>query len=113
MQAFCVVLNPCNITGKHGLRFKEFGLDYGNPDLVKYAERHGAEGHRVASAAELLPLLSRCLDSPGGYLVDLPVDYSENDRILNHEIKQRSREISMMLLTDPLKMGMPQWHRIL
>ena len=41
---------------------EDFGLDYGNPDFVKYAESYGAHGHRVTSAAELLPLLSRCLD---------------------------------------------------
>ena len=72
---------------------QDFGLDYGNPDFVKYAESYGAEGHRVTSAAELLPLLSRCLDSPGVHLVEIPVDYSENDRILNHEIKERSSQI--------------------
>jgi len=26
-------------------------------------------------------------------VVELPVDYSENDRILNHEIKERSKRI--------------------
>ena len=33
--------------------FKSFGLDYGNPDFVKYAESYGAKGHRVTSADEL------------------------------------------------------------
>jgi hypothetical protein len=26
-------------------------------------------------------------------VIELPVDYSENDRILNHEIKERSQKI--------------------
>jgi len=73
--------------------FKDFGLDYGNPDFVKYAESYGAHGHRVASAAELLPLLERCHQEPGVHVIEVPVDYSENDRILNHEIKERSAEI--------------------
>ncbi len=71
----------------------EFGLDYGNPDFVKYAQSYGAEGHRVTSAAALLPLLSQCLDSSGVHLVEIPVDYSDNDRLLNHEIKERSSHI--------------------
>ncbi|MEM7235794.1 MAG: acetolactate synthase large subunit, partial [Planctomycetota bacterium] len=37
--------------------FHNFGLDYGNPDFVKYAESYGAVGHRVGSSEELLPLL--------------------------------------------------------
>ncbi len=74
-----------------GLR--DFGLDYGNPDFVKYAESYGAFGHRVASSQELLPLMTRCLDTPGVHLVEIPVDYSDNDRILNHEFKERSAAV--------------------
>ena len=75
------------------LGFKNFGLDYGNPDFVKYAESYGAQGHRVGSADELAPMLQRCHSEPGVHVVEVPVDYSENDRILNHEIKQLSSEI--------------------
>ena len=31
-----------------GLGFEDFGLDYGNPDFVKYAEAYGAHGHRAS-----------------------------------------------------------------
>jgi acetolactate synthase-1/2/3 large subunit len=72
---------------------QNFGLDYGNPDFVKYAESYGAEGHRVNSAAELLPMLQECHAKPGVHVVEVPVDYSENDRILNHEIKERSAQV--------------------
>ena len=70
-----------------------FGLDYGNPDFVKYAESYGANGHRVTSTSELLPLLNKCHESPGVHLIEVPVDYSDNDRILNHEIKKLSAAI--------------------
>ena len=72
---------------------KNFGLDYGNPDFVQYAESYGAKGYRVESAAELLPLLNKCHTEAGVHLIEVPVDYSENDRILNHEIKARSAAI--------------------
>ena len=71
--------------------FEDFGLDYDNPDFVQYAQSYGAHGYRVESSEELLPLLSQCLDEPGVHLVDCPVDYSENDRILNQEIKEQSQ----------------------
>ncbi|MFO8023992.1 acetolactate synthase large subunit [Thiohalophilus sp.] len=73
--------------------FDNFGLDYGNPDFVDYARCYGAQGHRVESAGALQPLLQECLDSPGVHLLEVPVDYSENDHILNHEIKELSRTI--------------------
>ena len=66
--------------------FKDWGLTYGNPDFVKYAESYGATGHRVTSAAALPTQLRLALDSPGVQLVEVPMDYSENDRILNNEI---------------------------
>ncbi|RRQ21533.1 acetolactate synthase large subunit [Thiohalobacter thiocyanaticus] len=73
--------------------FDDFGLDYGNPDFVDYARCYGARGHRPASAAELGPLLEDCFATPGVHLVEVPVDYSDNHRILNREIKDKSRLI--------------------
>ena len=70
--------------------FKDWGLTYGNPDFVKYAESYGAQGHRVESAEGLPDLLKQCLDTPGVHLIDCPVDYADNDRILNKDIKELS-----------------------
>ncbi|MCP4753116.1 MAG: acetolactate synthase large subunit [Proteobacteria bacterium] len=97
MNLVVVVLND-NAYGmikwkQAGMGFKEFGLEFGNPDFVKYAESYGAAGHRVVSAADFAPLLKTCLDTPGVHLIDLPVDYSDNDRILNREIKEKSRSV--------------------
>ncbi len=72
------------------MNFPNYGLDYGNPDFVKYAEAYGAFGHRVNAADELVPMLEQCLNSTGVHLIDVPVDYSDNDRILNHEFKAKS-----------------------
>jgi acetolactate synthase-1/2/3 large subunit len=69
------------------MQLDNFGLDFGNPDFVKYAESYGANGHRVTTAAELLPMLKKCHAEPGMHVVEVAVDYSENDRILNHELK--------------------------
>ncbi|MGI9457075.1 MAG: acetolactate synthase large subunit [Aeoliella sp.] len=73
-----------------GMGFENFGLDYGNPDFVKYAESYGANGYRVESADELVPLMRKCHAEPAVHVIDVPVDYSDNDRILNHEIKERA-----------------------
>ncbi|MFN4020033.1 MAG: acetolactate synthase large subunit [Erythrobacter sp.] len=73
--------------------FADFGLTYGNPDFVKYAESYGAIGHRVTSSDHLRELLAHCRDTPGVHLIDCPVDYSENDQILNKDIKRLSKEL--------------------
>ncbi|QYJ06586.1 acetolactate synthase large subunit [Qipengyuania flava] len=73
--------------------FEDFGLTYGNPDFVAYAESYGAKGHRVESSAHLQDLLAHCSNTPGVHLIDCPVDYSENDRILNRDIKELSAKL--------------------
>jgi acetolactate synthase-1/2/3 large subunit len=73
--------------------FDNFGLDYGNPDFVQYANSYGANGHRLASAESLIPLIEECFNTTGVHLIEVPVDYSDNDRILNSEIKEQSQRI--------------------
>lgn len=70
--------------------FADYGLDFSNPDFVKYAEAYGARGHRVNSADELLPVLQLCIDDPGVHVIDVPVDYSENFRVLTEELSAKS-----------------------
>lgn len=76
-----------------GMGFENFGLDYGNPDFVKYAESYGAHGHRIEKADDLVPLMQDCQNQPGVHVIDCPVDYSQNDEILNKEIKRMARMI--------------------
>ena len=37
--------------------FPDFGLTFGNPDFVKYAESYGARGWRVNATEDLIPTL--------------------------------------------------------
>lgn len=73
--------------------FANYGLEYENPDFVKYAESHGIRGHRLERTEDLAPLLEKTLSTRGVDLIDVPVDYSENDRILNREIRELSEKI--------------------
>ncbi len=73
-----------------GMGFDNFGLDYGNPDFVKYAESYGARGIRIESCESFLPTLKEALDSKGVTLIELPVDYSENELTLIEELKQKT-----------------------
>ena len=69
-----------------GMGFPDFGLDYGNPDFVKYAESYGAKGHRVKATDQLPGLLNDCLNGKGVHLIEVPVDYSDNKKVLIDEL---------------------------
>lgn len=73
--------------------FADFGLDYGNPDFVRYAESYGGKGWRVTATDDLLPQVKACLDDPAVHVIDVPVDYSLNDETLNKTIRQLSKQI--------------------
>jgi len=73
--------------------FADFGLDYGNPDFVKYAQSYGAHGWRIGSTEELESRVSACLTEPGVHVIDVLVDYSLNDETLNYTIRDRSKAL--------------------
>jgi acetolactate synthase-1/2/3 large subunit len=60
---------------------RPFGVEFGNPDFVAYAESFGIAGFRPSSAAELYPTLMRALAVEGPSLVEVPIDYVENLRL--------------------------------
>ncbi len=74
--------------------FADWGLAFGNPDFVKYAEAYGAKGRRVASAEALVETLEAAFSEGGVQLVAVPVDYSENSRVLVDELRNRVREVA-------------------
>ena len=69
--------------------FPDWGLTFGNPDFVKYAEAYGAKGSRVEATEELVPTLEAAFAGGGVHLVTVPIDYSENMRVLVDELKNR------------------------
>src|SRR5258708_15322147 len=69
--------------------FPDFGMTFGNPDFVAYAASYGARGHRIAATSELVPTLQDAFKLGGVHLVAVPVDYSENMRVLVDELGGR------------------------
>lgn len=69
--------------------FEDWGLQFGNPDFVKYAESYGAYGHRVDSTDSLLAIYEKAFTAGGVHLIDVPVDYSENTKVLITELQEK------------------------
>ncbi len=67
--------------------FDDFGLDFGNPDFVKYAESYGATGHNVESADALIPTLEQAFAAGGVHIVNVPIDDSEHIAVLTKELQ--------------------------
>jgi acetolactate synthase-1/2/3 large subunit len=72
--------------------FPDWGLTFGNPDFVRYAEAYGAKGWRVGATEDLAPTLETAFSQGGVHLVAVPVDYSENTRVLVEELSKRVPE---------------------
>ncbi len=76
---------------QEGMGFDDFGLDFNNPDFVKYAEAYGAKGYRIQSSQDFTDRLTSCLQEDGVHLIDLPVDYSLNVDILIKGLMENSQ----------------------
>lgn len=92
-----IILNDCGygmIKWKQkDMGFEDFGLDYNNPDFVKYAESYGAEGHRPKDDADFRKILDHCMSTKAVHIIDLPVDYSLNHAILNVLLKEKAEKL--------------------
>jgi len=73
---------------QEGVGFDNFGLDFGNPDFIQYAESFGAIGHKAESYENFVEILNTALNGKGVHVIDLPVDYSLNHSILNVLLKE-------------------------
>src|SRR6266404_353292 len=70
--------------------FADFGMTFGNPDFVAFARAHHAGGTRVETPEGLVPALERAFQVGGVQLVAVPIDYSENTRVLVDELRKHA-----------------------
>jgi acetolactate synthase-1/2/3 large subunit len=71
--------------------YSDFGLTFGNPDFAAYARAYGAKGSRVEGPDDLMPTLEAAFADGGIQLVTVPVDYSENMRVLVEELRTQAQ----------------------
>ncbi|MFC6118453.1 acetolactate synthase AlsS [Macrococcoides bohemicum] len=61
---------------------KGAAVDLGPVDYVKYAESMGAKGYKVNHSSELEDVLKKAMSEEGPVIVDIPVDYSNNAKLM-------------------------------
>jgi acetolactate synthase-1/2/3 large subunit len=76
---------------QNAMKLADFGLNFSNPSFVKYAESYGAKGYRIEKTEDFLPTLEKCFKEKGVCLIDLPIDYSENEKVLITELLNKEK----------------------
>jgi len=71
--------------------FPDFAMTFGNPDFARYAQAYGANGRHLHDIGELVPTLEAAFAAGGVHLIAIPIDYSENTRVLVDELRDRQR----------------------
>ncbi len=64
------------------------GVELGTYDVVKMAESYGCKGYDVRSADELAAILDEAFKSDVPVLINVPVDYSQNLRLMQDVVQQ-------------------------
>ncbi len=70
--------------------FPVFGLDFGNPDFIEYAKSYGARGVRIKRTGQLVEALSSAFAEGGVHLIEVPVDYSENEAVFLDALQRKT-----------------------
>jgi acetolactate synthase-1/2/3 large subunit len=64
-----------------GAGFADFGMSFGNPDFVAYAQAYGATGLRHTGDNNLAVVLTEAFETGGVVLVDCLIDYRTNSEL--------------------------------
>lgn len=70
------------------MHFKDFGLDFGNPDFSLFAESFGAAGFKVKEGDDLTEILERAFSLNTVAVIECPIDYSVNYETFSIELKE-------------------------
>lgn len=73
--------------------FAGFGLDYSNPDFVRYAESFGAAGMKVKEGDNLPDMLKKAFAMKRLVIIECPIDYSPNYETFSRELSNIVCEI--------------------
>lgn len=86
---------------QENMGFRSFGLDYTNPDFVRFAESHGAAGIKVMEGDDLCQVLEKAFALRQVVVVECPIDYSVNYETFSREIEGLVCDVGLPRLPDP------------
>lgn len=60
------------------------GVQLGEYDVVAFAQAFGCQGYRISSADQLGPVLREALQQTVPVLIEIPIDYSQNLKLMQN-----------------------------
>ena len=72
------------------MNLDDYALSFGNPDFVSLATAYGANGYRVGKTGDLERYLKEISNKKGIHLIEVPIDYSDDYRILVKELQEKT-----------------------
>ena len=63
------------------------GVELGSYDVEQYAASFGCKGYNIKEAADLAPVLQEAILSEVPVLINIPVDYSQNMKLMQNVIQ--------------------------
>ena len=63
------------------MNLEYYAMEFTNPNFVKYAESYGIRGHSIKKAQDLIPTINNAFSESGIHVIEVPIDYSENDKL--------------------------------
>jgi acetolactate synthase-1/2/3 large subunit len=75
---------------QRSMNLDDFALSFGNPDFVALARSYGANGYRVEKIGDLGNYLEKFSNKKGVHLIEVPIDYSDDYRILVKELQEKT-----------------------
>jgi acetolactate synthase I/II/III large subunit len=72
---------------QQNMGFRNFGLDYTNPDFARFAESHGATGITVKKGDDLATVLKKAFELRKVVVVECTIDYTPNYETFSKEIE--------------------------
>jgi len=75
---------------QYGMGFQDYGLNFNNPDFVKFAESFGVKACTLQKSDDLKEVIKKFHSQKGVCLIDIPIDYSENYKVLVDELRNKT-----------------------
>jgi acetolactate synthase-1/2/3 large subunit len=72
---------------QEAMGFRNFGLDYTNPDFSRFAESHGAVGMTLRKGDDLAVVLRKAFELQKVVVIECPIDYTPNYETFSKEIE--------------------------
>lgn len=75
---------------QQSMHLPAFALDFMNPDFKLLSDAYGIKGYKIQDAANFRKTLGKTLNAKGIHLLDVPIDYADNYKVLVEDLQKKT-----------------------